>query len=222
MNVSKNRFLHTFLIDFFYDRILVPGGQVYFDDKYNNDEVLPNKCVPSFQLIYKIAEEMNSKNTYFPILGICLGFQLLVFMSSNKKIKRIHDCDNEDNSVALEIRERGRLLKSCPNLLQPVLRFNQQYRITEEMLRESDWTILSTAKDRNQKPFVAAIEHKNLPFYGVQFHPERSMVIQEDLRITQESVQLSKHISRFFIDECRKSVPQIEFFENEKVFLFCE
>lgn len=171
-------------------------------------------------MIYKIAEEMN-ENTYFPILGICLGFQLLLYISSNKKITRIHDCDNEDNSVPLEISERGgRLLKSCPEVIQPVLRYNQQYRITKEMLNESDWTILATAKDRNGKPFVAAVEHNNMPFYGVQFHPEKSMRIQDDLLLNEDSVEVSKHISRFFIDECRKSSPKMKVKECDEGFLF--
>ncbi|KAL5292056.1 GGH family protein [Megaselia abdita] len=202
--------------------ILIPGGRVFFEDKYNNDETFPNKCVPSFEIIYKIAEELN-QNGNFPILGICLGFQLLLYMSSQKNIDRIHDCDNEENSVPLEILKKGRLFKTCSEVFQPPLRYNQQYRITEDSLRGLDWTILSTAKDRNGKPFVAAVEHKTLPFYGVQFHPEKSMTLQEDLGINETSVEVSNHISRFFIDECSKystfhSAATVK--ECEEVFLF--
>lgn len=173
-------------------------------------------------MIYKIAEEMN-QDSYFPILGICLGFQLLLYMSSNKKIDRTHDVDNEDNSVPLEISNRGRLFKSLsPTVFQPPMRYNQQFRFKEEQLSESCWTILSTAKDRKGNPFIAAVEHKKMPFYGVQFHPEKSIELQEHLTqgLNDDSVKVSMHISKFFIDECEKSKPKMNVRECDEVLLF--
>uniref|UniRef100_T1GLF5 Glutamine amidotransferase domain-containing protein n=1 Tax=Megaselia scalaris TaxID=36166 RepID=T1GLF5_MEGSC len=160
--------------------ILVPGGRVYFEDKYNNDSIFPNKCVPSFQKIYKIALDMNkNRKQYFPIFGICLGFQLLL-CSSNDNIQRIEGCNNEENSVPFHILESGKLFENLDMIGNPNVRYNQIYRILEETLKNSDWNILSTAEDRDGNKFVAAVEHKDYPFFGVQFHPEKSMEIQED------------------------------------------
>lgn len=36
-----------------------------------------------------------------------------------------------------------------------------------------DWIVTSTSTTANGVEFIASVEHKNYPFYGVQFHPEK-------------------------------------------------
>jgi gamma-glutamyl hydrolase len=60
-----------------------------------------------------------------------------------------------------------------------VIYFNHNYGISEEgfkknKLLKEKFRILAEAFDREGRQFVAAIEGKNIPFYGVQFHPEKN------------------------------------------------
>lgn len=63
----------------------------------------------------------------------------------------------------------------CLPLLIKIL-FFFSWCITPKNFKEAqlykEWNILSTSTIRNWT-FVSSIEHKNYPFYGVQFHPDR-------------------------------------------------
>ena len=64
----------------------------------------------------------------------------------------------------------------------------------------------SKIKDEYSTMFVAAIEHKKYPFFGVQFHPEKSgfdfstnrHVLRDDKAIEKNNLFM-----KFFIDEIR-------------------
>ena len=57
--------------------------------------------------------------------------------------------------------------------------FNHNYGISEEGFKKNKilnekYLILAKAVDREGREFVSAIEGKQLPLYGVQFHPEKN------------------------------------------------
>jgi imidazoleglycerol phosphate synthase glutamine amidotransferase subunit HisH len=56
-------------------RILLPGGGTYFDT--------PGGYAEAGQKLYQLAMRMNREGDYFPMLGICLGFELLTYLASN-------------------------------------------------------------------------------------------------------------------------------------------
>lgn len=58
-------------------RILLPGGGVWFDD--------PNGYTEAGVHIYDIAKQMNDNGNYFPLFGICLGFELLLYASNEER-----------------------------------------------------------------------------------------------------------------------------------------
>lgn len=54
-----------------------------------------------FEFVYRIAKRMNEKGDYFPILGICLGFELLTYVAAERFEHRIN-CDCSNQSLPLE------------------------------------------------------------------------------------------------------------------------
>jgi len=55
---------------------------------------------------------------------------------------------------------------------------NHQYCIFDKKFEEYDlnesFTVLSTSDDRDGNAYISALEHKEYPIFGVQFHPEAS------------------------------------------------
>ena len=60
------------------DGILLPGGAGPIYDKYNNLTHFGKKGL----FVVSEAERINLEGRYFPVLGICLGFELMQFYFS--------------------------------------------------------------------------------------------------------------------------------------------
>lgn len=56
-------------------RVLLPGGSTFFNHT--------NGYAESGAYIYKIAKRLNDNGVHFPLFGICLGFELLLYVSNN-------------------------------------------------------------------------------------------------------------------------------------------
>ena len=128
-------------------------------------------------LFLKEARAAADKGDYFPVWGTCHGFQLMMkefegpwpleSMDSMTWTAPIQKIEAEEGAGA------GRMtLYHC----DPV-EFSHQYGITRSLFvatpaLHDQFRILATAFDRRGQEYVAAAEHRVLPFYGVQFHPE--------------------------------------------------
>lgn len=82
----------------------MPGGAVFFHEE--------NGFADAGKYIYEIATEMNKKGVYFPIFGICLGFELILYASAQKELRQ--DCDSVGNSLALDFQESTFLMLHDP------------------------------------------------------------------------------------------------------------
>ena len=70
------------------------------------------------------------------------------------------------------------------------------------------WRVISTNKDFNNFEFISSIEHKNYPFYGVQFHPEKNLyewIRNKNISHSQNAIKASQYFAQFFVNEARKS-----------------
>ena len=71
--------------------------------------------------------------------------------------------------------------------------------------------VISTNKDRNDRPFASTMEGKNVPVYGVQWHPERPQFEFRDdpaHRTIPHNIHavISMHtFASFFVNEARKN-----------------
>jgi GMP synthase-like glutamine amidotransferase len=80
-------------------RILLPGGNTYFD--------APGGYAEAGQKLYKLAMQMNQGGDFFPMLGICLGFELLTYLASNNVEHRAR-CYSYNETLPLEFK-RGKV-----------------------------------------------------------------------------------------------------------------
>lgn len=61
------------------------------------------------------------------------------------------------------------------------------------------WRVLSTSISEQGIEFISAIEHREYPIFGVQFHPEKPMFEWGELQNLPHS-KASIHANRYFYD----------------------
>jgi glutamine amidotransferase len=131
--------------------------------------------VRELQLDSLVAERLSSG---IPVLGICLGLQLLLDRSSEQ------DGDQGLGLVSGDVTELEAPGLKLPHIGWEPVRWEQPSELTEGLPTETpfyfvhsfgvrpsdDGDVLGTAEWGER--FVCAVEHP--PLYGVQFHPEKS------------------------------------------------
>lgn len=172
--------------------LFIPGGETTY--------IVKNKI---FVDTVKTFFEMSlAEDEYFPIWGTCFGFELLIFLIGGfYKLKHYP----ARGFYPLHITSAGytsRMFRSFP---QPYLHYlenhkscnnNHEFGISPTDFNNNDhlrrfYNTLATSKDNNGKEYVAAIESKYYPVYGVQWHPERQ--------------RTTAHFVDFFISELKKN-----------------
>jgi len=67
---------------------------------------------------------------------------------------------------------------------------------------------MSVNDDWNGLTFISSIEHKQYPFYGVQFHPEKTLyewVRNKNISHTTHATAAAQYFAEFFVAETRKN-----------------
>jgi gamma-glutamyl hydrolase len=154
--------------------IFIPGGETTF--------IMKNKTF--INTVTTFFELSLTKDEYFPIWGTCFGFELLMFLIGGfTKLKQYP----AQGFYPLHITNDGynsKMFKSFPKQYLHHLEYNKscnnnhEYGISpNDFLKNVNlryfYNILATSVDNNGNEYVAAIEGKMYPVYGVQWHPER-------------------------------------------------
>jgi len=108
----------------------------------------------------EVIKELYQK---FPILGICLGHQSIgqAFGANIVQAKNIM----HGKLSPLQYEQTGLFAQLDGDI--EVMRYHSL--IIEEQTLHKDFKILATASDDGE---IMAIQHKEYPLYGLQFHPE--------------------------------------------------
>ncbi|KOC65865.1 Gamma-glutamyl hydrolase [Habropoda laboriosa] len=192
--------------------VLWPGGKSLFTTR--------NGYADAGYKIYNIAERMNRIGDYFPIFGICLGFELLTYVVAQRTPHRIN-CSSQGQSLPLEFTpdyRESRMFKNIPLQIQNILQYERvtvnfhNFCVTENKLKKigvsNKFRILSLNEDWNGLEFISSLEHITLPFYGTQFHPEKNpyeWIRGRNISHTENSIKVSRYFADFFLSEARKN-----------------
>ncbi len=182
-------------IDTSYDGLLLCGGSDT-DPKYYGQEI--NGAV---DIDYeRDACEFELCKAYVkagkPIFGICRGFQLINIVFGGNMHQHIENADRHTSGTEVDLvhnalAKEGSLLYELYGKEFAVN--SHHHQALDKVADGFDITVMS------DDGVIEAIEHKNLPVFGVQWHPERMCFDAS----REDTVDGSKVIEAF-IKMCRK------------------
>ncbi|XP_018373860.1 PREDICTED: gamma-glutamyl hydrolase A-like [Trachymyrmex cornetzi] len=207
--------------------VLWPGGSTYFPQKEGYADAGAN--------IYRIAKRINEEGKYFPIFGICLGFELLTYVAANR-VEHRTSCSSSNQRLPLQFTRDFRESKLFKNAPQNVLRVLAEqnvtanyhhFCVTKEDLRRvhltNEFHVLSLNHDKNGLEFISILEHRQFPFYGLQFHPEKNLyewVIGKKIPHGINATIASQYFANFFVNEVRKNLNEFRKQEEEQSLIY--
>jgi gamma-glutamyl hydrolase len=172
--------------------LLIPGGETTF--------IMKNKTF--VDSVTKFFELSLKQDEYFPIWGTCFGFELLMFLIGNFSKLKYYPARG---FYPLHITPAGYVSRMFRSFSPRYLHYlehnkscnnNHEYGISTSDFMKNEhlrrfYNVLATSVADNDKEYVAAIEAKYYPIYGVQWHPERQ--------------KTTGHFVDFFIGELKKN-----------------
>ncbi|XP_014472570.1 PREDICTED: chitobiosyldiphosphodolichol beta-mannosyltransferase-like [Dinoponera quadriceps] len=192
--------------------VLWPGGSTYFNQS--------DGYADAGAAIYRIAKKINDRGEYFPILGICLGFELLTYVAANG-VEHRNVCFSQNQALALEFKpdfNKSNLFQYAPSDVVEILKLERvtanfhMFCVTEEGLRSVNLTdefrVMSLNHDKMGQKFISTLEHKNYPFYGIQFHPEKNLYewkTSKNIPHGADAIRVAQYFADFFINEARRN-----------------
>uniref|UniRef100_A0A8D8T640 folate gamma-glutamyl hydrolase n=1 Tax=Cacopsylla melanoneura TaxID=428564 RepID=A0A8D8T640_9HEMI len=192
--------------------LVIPGGAALF----NNTDGYKD----AGKVLFHIAEKINLKGDHFPILGVCLGFELLLHVANNEQEVRTK-CNCFNQGLSLKFMKNGSktgIFKRFPKKNLKALAkesFTYNYHIwcisksTMEKTKLVDsWTILSQSQSADKNKFVSVVQSKQFPFVGTQFHPEKHAFewnTKGHFNHSRIAIETSRLFYDWLVDEAKKN-----------------
>ncbi|XP_034441865.1 gamma-glutamyl hydrolase-like [Hippoglossus hippoglossus] len=210
--------------------LLLPGG---------SSNLLTSQYSRSARILYNLALMANDASDYFPVWGTCLGFEQLTVFTAKKNLLTLTDT----TAVALPLNftrskaHSSRLFRSFP---KDVLRSLTEENITSNFHKWSlssknfsgnpklkkFYKVLSTNHDGKQE-FISTMEAYRYPFYGVQWHPEKTpfeWIDKPGMIHSTAATRVAFYSASLFVSEAMKnnhSFPSREEEERALIYNFC-
>ncbi|KAL7103750.1 hypothetical protein ACP275_08G198700 [Erythranthe tilingii] len=177
-----------------------------------------------FDVVESIFENVLRKNDageHFPVLAICLGFELLTMVVSEDKniLEEFNAVDQASKLQFMEdINVNGTLFQRFPPVLlkklstECLVMQNHRYGISPEKFQKtkslcSFFKILTTSTDENDEVYVSTVQAHKYPVTAVQWHPEKNAFEWglSGIPHSEDAVQVTQHVANFFVREARMS-----------------
>ncbi len=142
--------------------LLLPGGGVNLVD---------SKFLKTGKKLHKMIVDYNHNGGYFPILSICLGFEAMhKFVEKNAKF--LTSFNSENSSLPIKLASDFKTSRMFYNLTKELRNSLEKKSLTSNFHMDGispswykkskafkrEYRLLATAKDRDGKKFVAAME----------------------------------------------------------------
>ena len=169
--------------------------------------------------------EVALKRKDLPVFGTCLGFEALMKLAAHGKpvLRASGKFDAEAYPQPVQLTaEAGKseLLKGLNAEVKSALEsqaitYNSHTQgITPEVFETNEslsklFKVLGYSTDRKGKRFVAMVEARGYPFFGVQFHPEKTnfeWFKPAGIPHSREAIGLSQHLANFFVTQASKNM----------------
>lgn len=190
-----------------------PGSSHLFENPYGYGEFA--------RTVFPIINEINERGDYFPVWGVCYGFQLFFKLSFGNK-NPLTDCAAYSFRTNIELRDRfneSRLFAGVPQDIidiytkQNITSHFHNFCMTEKNLTDygldEEYRLISVSTDKNGLEFISTHEHKRYPYYGVQYHPEKNLFEWRDndaVQRTLDTVKAGQYMAQFFVNEARRNL----------------
>eukprot|EP00794_Sanderia_malayensis_P000530 gene530-1183_t len=202
--------------------VMLPGGEI---------NLIDSEYYRIAKRIYEKAVEFNENNVFYPLFGVCRGFQALpVIASGSIDILKLFDSKNVSLPMpVVEDYKTSKMFRYLPDDLKKVMDtkditanfhkygiYPSEFRTNLKLARS--YRVLGTSEDEQGRVFVAALEGKEYPFYGLQWHPEKAAFEwhpEKDTRHTWDAVRLGQYFANFFVNETRKNDHTFGSYEEE-------
>ena len=180
------------------DGLIIPGGS------YGNTTREPENIetllyfLSNLLAIIRMVKKINKGGQFLPIIGICLGFQLLCLSNSLDSIEINKDITNKDKGSILKRITKLDVSDGCnckmknrfERVYSPIYRedfhdsnepLNYFYFTNERIIVHNsdnkkilkDILVTGVYKNKYDMEIISSIKYKHFPFLGYQFHLEK-------------------------------------------------
>ncbi|XP_068199648.1 gamma-glutamyl hydrolase-like [Antennarius striatus] len=200
--------------------VLFPGG---------SSSIYTSAYAKTGRIFYDLAIEANDKGDYFPVLGVCLGYQMLTYFRTDRQ-KLLARTNTTAVSLPLDFTDAAndsRVFRDFPADLmddlanEPLTENSHKYSMKtsthgkHRSLRQF-YNILSTNTVQGIE-FVSTVEAHHYPIYGTIWHPEKNAFEWNRAHTvhTPAAVRTTFYMAQFFVSEARKNSHRFESEEEE-------
>ncbi|KAL3333282.1 hypothetical protein AABB24_033385 [Solanum stoloniferum] len=171
--------------------------------------------------IFQKVLEKNDAGERFPLLAICLGYELLTMIITNdNNILEEFSAASQASTVQFveNVNIEGTVFGRFPRVLLKKMSIdclvmqNHHFGISPERFQankdlSSFFRVLTTSTDENNKVYVSTIQATRYPIAAFQWHPEKNVFEWGSSRIphSEDAIQVTTHVANYFISEARKS-----------------
>jgi len=202
-------------LDYVFDSvngILFPGGGANISNTpiFLTAQYLYNKALAAFD-----------NGDYFPVVGHCMGFEILATITS-QNFSILTNFDSENISMPLYLTSdasSSRWLGSAPSDIldilttQPVTLNNHVWGLSPLSYQMNEYlstfyNVLANNYDRENKEFISLMEGMKYPVYAAQWHAEKPQYEwnpTEDINHSPDAIRVMQYFADFFLDEARKN-----------------
>ncbi|XP_069946351.1 gamma-glutamyl hydrolase isoform X1 [Cherax quadricarinatus] len=209
--------------------ILFPGGITTIDNSSGYGT--------AGKILYDYVLRANAKGIYLPLWGICLGMIMVTYLSTNNNYWYI-PCHANNVASSLDLQDGyldSRMFSQMPATsitylatLNVTANFHKMC-LTLQSFEDSglsdQYKLIATSWDTPELEYVALLEHRDLPIFTFQFHPEKNLfewavdTQHSSIPHTPEAVEIAQNFANFFVDQARQNNQSFKSKEEEEAAL---